>query len=56
MKFEAKNTQSFKVAKFEVAHFQGNQMKIQDNEIEAANFCDVNRNERHQSMNKRMQA
>ena len=27
-------------------------MKIRDNEIEAANFCDMNRNERHRLMNK----
>ena len=57
MKFEAKIhdlSRKFKIAKFKVAHFRGNQMKIRDNEIEVANFCDMNCNELHQSMNKRM--
>ena len=47
-------SRKFEIAKFKVAHFRGHQTKIRDNEIEAANFCDMNRNERHRSMNKRM--
>ena len=43
MKFKAKNTRSF--SKIRDSEIQGNQTKIKDNEIEAANVCNMNRNE-----------